>query len=89
MKKAPVILPSCGNVVLLESRLGGCDWPRPSHKGIGVILMGNPPAWSGRGSREVEVRGSTSASVGGNPCLTYSTVTASTCSVASAVYCRS
>ena len=79
-------VPNCGSVVLLESRLGGCDWPRPSHRGMEVMLMGSIPVLSGRGSREAELRGSASASVGGNPCLTYSIVAASTRSVASAEY---
>ena len=48
------------------------------------MLMGSPPVPSGRGSREAELRGSDSANVGGNPCLTYSIATASTCSLASA-----
>ena len=78
------IVPNCGSVVLLESRLGGCDWPRPSHSGMEVMLIGSPPVPSGRGSREAELRGSASANVGGNPCLTYSIATASTCSLASA-----
>ena len=74
-----------GNAVLLESRLGGCDGPRPSQRGTGMILMGNP-VLRGRARREVELRGSTSTSGGGNPCLLYSMVTASTCSVCSKVH---
>ena len=81
-------LPNCGRVILLERRFGGCDWPRPSHMGMGVMLMGSMPVLSGCGSREAELRGSASAREGGNPCLTYSIATASTRSLANAEFCN-